>query len=64
MKVQKIGRYTTISFEKIDHLNEEIIEGDKLVLTINLHPDDFNVRRSMVETMNMFQLNDYIKKNV
>ncbi|MGB1306714.1 MAG: LptF/LptG family permease [Flavobacteriales bacterium] len=47
---------------KIDHLNEEIIEGDTLVLTINLHPNDFNVRRSMVETMNMFQLNDYIKE--
>ena len=47
---------------KIDHLNEEIIEGDTLVLTINLHPHDFNVRRSMVETMNMFQLNDYIKE--
>lgn len=47
---------------KIDNLNEEIIEGDTLVLTINLHPNDFNVRRSMVETMNMFQLNDYIKE--
>ena len=47
---------------KIDHLNEEIIEGDTLVLTINLHPNDFNVRRSMVETMNMFQLNYYIKE--
>ena len=47
---------------KIDHLNEEIIEGDTLVLTINLHPNDFNVRRSRVETMNMFQLNDYIKE--
>jgi len=47
---------------KIDHLNEEIIEGDTLVLTINLHPNDFNVRRSMVETMNMFRLNDYIKE--
>ena len=47
---------------KIDHLNEEIIEGDTLVLTINLNPDDFNVRRSMVETMNMFELNDYIKQ--
>ena len=45
---------------KIDHLNEEIIEGDTLVLSINLRPNDFNVRRSMVETMNMFQLNDYI----
>ena len=47
---------------KIDHLNEEIIEGDTLILTINLKPDDFNVRRSMVETMNMFELNDYIKQ--
>ena len=47
---------------KIDHLNEKIIEGDTLVLTINLHPNDFNVRRSMVETMNMFQLNYYIKE--
>ena len=47
---------------KIDHLNEEIIEGDTLVLSINMHPNDFNVRRSMVETMNMFQLNDYIKE--
>tara|TARA_Y100000589_G_C27196365_1_gene646995 strand:- start:367 stop:1443 length:1077 start_codon:yes stop_codon:yes gene_type:complete len=47
---------------KIDHLNEEIIEGDTLVLTINLNPDDFNVRRSMVETMNMFELNDFIKQ--
>ena len=47
---------------KIDHLNEEIIEGDTLALTINMHPNDFNVRRSMVETMNMFQLNDYIEE--
>ena len=47
---------------KIDHLNEEIIQGDTLTLTINLHPNDFNVRRSMVETMNMFQLNDFIKE--
>ncbi|MBJ59349.1 MAG: hypothetical protein CMP64_02030 [Flavobacteriales bacterium] len=47
---------------KIDHLNEEIIEGDTLVLTINLNPDDFNVRRSMVETMNMFELDDFIKQ--
>ena len=47
-------------FRKIDHLNEEIIEGDNLNLKINLHPNDFNVRLSMVETMNMFQLQDYI----
>ena len=47
---------------KINNLNEEIIEGDTLALKINLHPNDFNVRRSMVETMNMFQLNDYIKE--
>ena len=47
---------------KIDHLNEKITEGGTLNLDINLHPNDFNVRRSMVETMNMFQLNDYIKE--
>lgn len=58
------GNWTVHNYfiRKIDHLNEEIIEGDTLVLTINLHPNDFNVRRSMVETMNMFQLNDYIKE--
>ena len=47
---------------KINNLNEEIIEGDTMVLKINLQPSDFNVRRSMVETMNMFQLNNYIKQ--
>lgn len=45
---------------KIEHLNEEIIEGSTLDLDINLHPNDFNVRLSMVETMNMFELQDFI----
>ena len=27
---------------------------------INLHPDDFNVRLNNVETMNFFELNEYI----
>ncbi|MDB0006601.1 LptF/LptG family permease [Flavobacteriales bacterium] len=47
---------------KIDRLNERIQEGEMLELDINLHPDDFNVRRSTVETMNLFQLNDYIEE--
>jgi lipopolysaccharide export system permease protein len=47
---------------KIEHLSEEIVEGDTLVLDINLHPNDFNVRRSMVETMNMFELHHFIQE--
>ena len=48
---------------KINNLNEEIIEGDTMDLTINPHPNDFNVRRSMVETMNMFHLTIISRKN-
>lgn len=46
----------------INYLNEKIEQGDSLTLTINLSPDDFNQRRSNVETMNFFQLNDFIKE--
>ena len=47
---------------KINRLNERIEEGQVIELKINLHPDDFNVRRSTVETMNLFQLNDFIEQ--
>lgn len=47
---------------KINRLNERIEEGQVIELRINLHPDDFNVRRSTVETMNLFQLNDFIEQ--
>jgi len=41
--------------------NGEIIQsGNKLDTTLNLSPQDFTKRKSLVETMNMWELNDYI----
>ncbi len=45
---------------KLNGLQEEITEGKELDTLINLHPKDFNVRLNTVETMNFFELNDYI----
>ena len=39
---------------------EDIIAGDDLDTSFYLTPKDFNTRLNIVETMNMFQLNDYI----
>jgi lipopolysaccharide export system permease protein len=39
---------------------ENITTGNKLDTTLNLHPREFTKRISLVETMNMFELNDYI----
>ena len=41
--------------------DKEIIStGKKIDTTLNLSPNDFTKRTSLVETMNMFELNDYI----
>lgn len=45
---------------KLNGLEEEITEGKELDTLINLNPNDFNVRLNTVETMNFFELNDYI----
>jgi len=39
---------------------EEIIKGDKIDSTFYLTPSDFNQRLKIIETMNLFQLNDFI----
>ncbi len=41
---------------------ENIIKGNKIDTTLNLHPKEFTKRKSLVETMNMFELNNYIKE--
>ncbi len=41
---------------------EEIISGEKIDTTIYLEPSDFSRRLNIVETMNMFQLNDFIEE--
>tara|TARA_B100000900_G_C20553172_1_gene705634 strand:- start:250 stop:1326 length:1077 start_codon:yes stop_codon:yes gene_type:complete len=45
-----------------DGMQETVIEGRQLDTLINLHPNDFNVRLSTVETMNFFELNNYINE--
>ena len=39
---------------------QNISKGRRLDTILNLHPDEFTKRISLVETMNMFELNDYI----
>ena len=39
---------------------EKISYGNKLDTTLNLHPKEFTKKISLVETMNMFELDDYI----
>lgn len=41
---------------------EEVITGTKIDTTIYLHPTDFARRLNIVETMNMFELNDFIEQ--
>ena len=41
---------------------EKISTGKKIDTTLNLNPHDFTKRTNLVETMNMFELNDYIAK--
>ena len=39
---------------------QKITNGNKLDTTLNLHPKEFTKKVSLVETMNMFELNKYI----
>ena len=41
---------------------EKISKGETLDTLINLKPSDFKTRLSKVETMNYFELNNYIKE--
>lgn len=43
-------------------LDEDFITGKHIDTTINLLPSDFKQRESIVETMNMFELNDFIEE--
>ena len=55
----RISDYTSIVYlEK----GEKIQSGQSLDTTLNLYPKDFKKQRSLVETMVMNQLNEYINK--
>jgi len=42
--------------------SQSIFEGNKLDSSLNLHPKEFTKKISLVETMNMFELNKYISE--
>ncbi len=54
-----IKRYEIREFS---NSGEIISNGSTIDTNINLSPYDFTKRKSLVETMNMFELNDYIAK--
>ena len=55
-------KWQTNNYELREFLDdkENITFGNKLDTTLNLHPREFTKIISLVETMNMFELNDYI----
>jgi lipopolysaccharide export system permease protein len=48
----------------IDGLNESIEQGSSIDTTLAIHPDDFKMRLSIVETMSLKELDEFIKKQL
>jgi lipopolysaccharide export system permease protein len=48
----------------IDGLVETVEEGKQIDTTLALHPDDFKMRLNIVETMNLKELDEFIKKQL
>jgi len=46
----------------IDGLHETIVEGKQIDTTLAMHPDDFKMRLTIVETMSLKELDEFIKK--
>jgi lipopolysaccharide export system permease protein len=47
---------------EIDGLNETIVEGKQIDTTLAMHPDDFKMRLTIVETMSLKELDEFITK--
>ena len=54
----EINNFKSMIFENNMH---KIIKGKKIDTIINLTPSDFSVNKKVVETMNFFELNEFIK---
>ena len=54
-----INNYEIRNFTKD---GEDITSGTKKDTIINLHPRDFNIKKNIVEGMNFFELNQFIKE--
>ena len=58
-----LGKWQVYKWESREFLEEgeKLSKGEQLDTLINLKPNDFKTRLSKVETMNYFELNDYIR---
>mgnify|MGYP001164107737 FL=1 len=64
IKFDTINQYWEINNYKIREFkqdNELIKQGKKLNISLNLHPDELDNSTNLVETMNYFELNKFIK---
>ena len=57
-EIWTMENYIARTFQGVD---ESLIHGTKKDTILNMHPDDFGKRIDNVETMNYFQLNQFIK---
>lgn len=48
----------------IDGLKETVKEGNQIDTTLSIHPDDFQMRLNIVETMSLKELDEFIKKQL
>lgn len=48
----------------IEGLNETLEEGKMIDTTLSIHPDDFKMRLTIVETMSLRELDEFIKKQL
>ena len=46
----------------IDGLHETVVEGKQIDTTLAMHPDDFKMRLTIVETMSLKELDEFIQK--
>ena len=58
--IKNIWQINNYQIREFLNNKQNISEGRRLDTILNLHPDEFTKRISLVETMNMFELNDYI----
>ncbi|MEN8156229.1 MAG: LptF/LptG family permease [Bacteroidota bacterium] len=48
----------------IDGINETLVSGRQIDTTLSIHPDDFKMRLTIVETMSLRELDAFIKKQL
>ena len=60
--IQRKWKLDNYFYRTIDHLNEKIVSGVSMDTLFNFYPDEFGKRINNIETMNYFELNDFIEE--